>query len=616
MPIARRRGPERPHWARQARWINPIASGVRGGVIKGRSVACIAGFIAATVALTWPLAREFGRALPTVGGFPDALVQVFILNWDLRSLATHPLGVFDAPIFFPEKNTLAYMDHLLGEAVVAAPIAALTRNPAAAYNAVVVFSCIASAWAMYRLARLGGISSPGSFLCGLLFTFSPYRYSNMANLNLLQTEFLPLGIFFALRYSSRKRTRDLLATGATLAVQSYFSWYYTYFLAVALAVLAFYQIAAGRFRWRELLERRVLTAGLATLALMLPGLVPYVMKRTELSRFGRSLGAASYWSADLLDYLRTNVQNRLFGHVHWLVGGQSYWPGLAVVIFAWLGIRTLPRRDDLPAATPAATPFRRIDAARQALGRAAMRYGDGGFFVSLTAVGFILSLGPVLKVAGRLLWIPLPYTVLFFTVPGFSGMRASGRFAVLALLGSVLLAGFGYEWCRRRFAPRGLRALALFSIALALALAGSLSTPWPLVAFPQRDDLPPVYAWLERQPGPVPVLELPVPAKEADEGEREVTRQLYAIYHRKPLVDGVNGFVSPRHSDFRAVMQGFPAPETIRAAAARGTRVVIVHFGDWGAAEGQRLRAAADRAPGLRNVVEFGTDVAYEITAR
>src|SRR5574341_555214 len=114
---------------------------------------CLPGFLLLTLILTWPLARDFGRSLPTVVGLPDALLQAYILNWDLGALSTRPLGVFDAPIFHPEPRTLTYMDHLLGEALVASPISALTHNPAAAYNAVVVFSFLASAWAMYRLVR-------------------------------------------------------------------------------------------------------------------------------------------------------------------------------------------------------------------------------------------------------------------------------------------------------------------------------------------------------------------------------------------------------------------------------------------------------------------------------
>src|SRR5438093_2316778 len=267
--------------------------------VRAQRHACLPAFLAITALLTWPLLRDFGRALPTVVGLPDALFQAFVLNWDLRALATNPLHVFDAPIFYPEKNTLTYMDHLLGESAVAAPAMALTNNTAAAYNSVVFFSFVASAGATYRLARLLGASRSGGFLCGVMFGFSPFRYCNMANLNLLQTEFLPLGLFFALRFARKKRTRDLVGSGFTLAAQSYFSWYHTFYLATALGVLGLDQIARGRLRGRDLLDRRALITGLSTIVLLLPGLLPYLEQRSEMRGFGRTLGMTSYWSADL-----------------------------------------------------------------------------------------------------------------------------------------------------------------------------------------------------------------------------------------------------------------------------------------------------------------------------
>ena len=232
-------------------------------------------------------------------------------------------------------------------------------------------------------------------------------------------------------------------------------------------------------------------------------------------------------------------------------------------------------------------------------------------------VGFVLSLGPVLRVAGHLLLVPLPYAVLFFVVPGFSSMRAPGRFAVLVLTAAVVLAGFGYEWCRRRVAPSGgWRGRALFSATLGAAIVLTLSTPLPTVAFPHRRSMPPIYEWLARQPGDFAVLDLPVPAREQDEGPRELTRQIYSLYHRKALVDGASGFVPPRHRIFRTVMLRFPEPEAIRAAAERGTRIIIVHYGDFAPATRERLQREVDHAPELRQVARIGSDAAYAITAR
>jgi hypothetical protein len=153
----------------------------------------------------------------------------------------------------------------------------------------------------------------------------------------------------------------------------------------------------------------------------------------------------------------------------------------------------------------------------------------------------------------------------------------------------------------------------LFPATVAAALALAWSVPWPLVPFPQRDELPPVVTWLERQPDDPPVLNLPMPASEPDEGMRDVTRQVYAIYHHKPLVDGASGFVPLPHRRLRQIMQRFPARESLREAATFGTRLIVVHYGDWDAASAARIRAAAAGAPELRQVAAFGDDVVYEL---
>jgi hypothetical protein len=96
-------------------------------------------YLVASLALTWPLAREFGSQLPAVSYSFDALLHVFLLGWGCHGLKTDPLDVFDAPIFYPEERTLTYMDHMLGEAVLAGPVIELF-GLGAGYNSLILLS--------------------------------------------------------------------------------------------------------------------------------------------------------------------------------------------------------------------------------------------------------------------------------------------------------------------------------------------------------------------------------------------------------------------------------------------------------------------------------------------
>ena len=547
-------------------------------------------YLVATLAITWPLAREFRVALPAVFNSIDPLLQAFILGWDRHALATGPFGVFDAPIFHPQHRTLAYMDHLLGEAVLSSPVLLATGSAAAAYNMLVVVSFVASGWATYRLARALGASRAAGFVGGLLFMQSPYRLSNLGNLNQLQTQLVPLGLLFTVRFAATGRARELAWMLALLALQSYFGWYYAFHLALVYAVA----LACGlAYRWpgaAPLPWKRIAWFGALALLVMLPGALPYWLEHGAMPGFTRRLGTAALYSADLLDYARVNRENALARALHLPRGDLAYAVGLVTFALAAVGL----------AARRAAPPW----VAR--LGR------FGAFLGWLAAAGFVLSLGPVLKMAGRMLPVPLPYAVLYFTVPGFSSMRAPGRFAELVVLVAVLFAVRGYDVIRAR--TRGATGrILLGSGIVTAALATAWSAPLPMVAYPGADTLPPVYRWIASQPGRFAILELPMPFRESEESERDAVRQIWLLYHGKARADGVSGFSSPAHEGFRALMRSFPDPLAVRAVAGRGVRFVIVRYGEYDRPEAARIAHEIVAVRELLPVHAEGSDVVYSL---
>ena len=74
------------------------------------SVWVVPGYLVATLAVTWPLARAFRTALPAVFNSIDPLLQTFILGWDRHAFATGLLRVFDAPIFRRPRSMSRFMD--------------------------------------------------------------------------------------------------------------------------------------------------------------------------------------------------------------------------------------------------------------------------------------------------------------------------------------------------------------------------------------------------------------------------------------------------------------------------------------------------------------------------
>ena len=81
----------------------------------------------------------------------DDLIIAWTLAWDWHALTTDPLHLFQANIFFPEQNTLAYSEHLLGVAILAWPIQLLTRHPLVTLRIFSLLALWVTAIGMYRL---------------------------------------------------------------------------------------------------------------------------------------------------------------------------------------------------------------------------------------------------------------------------------------------------------------------------------------------------------------------------------------------------------------------------------------------------------------------------------
>ena len=81
-------------------------------------------FAVTAVAMTWPMWRAPGTLAPQ---HQDVYFNMWRLRWFAHAMRTSPLHLFDANIFHPEKDTLAYSDAMLLEGLVAAPFSAL--NP-------------------------------------------------------------------------------------------------------------------------------------------------------------------------------------------------------------------------------------------------------------------------------------------------------------------------------------------------------------------------------------------------------------------------------------------------------------------------------------------------------
>jgi hypothetical protein len=175
-------------------------------------------FSAVAVLVTWPLTIELTSRLGALQGPGDPFLNLWVLGWDLRTISTHPAWlltgrVFDANIFYPSSQALAYSDHQLLQSLAVWPIYAITHNITLCYNAVLILSLILSAWAMYAFARVVTGSRIAAFGAGLAWGFCPFHMTQLPHVQLQALYWMPLTFLLLHRLLLGRHMRDAIWHG-------------------------------------------------------------------------------------------------------------------------------------------------------------------------------------------------------------------------------------------------------------------------------------------------------------------------------------------------------------------------------------------------------------------
>jgi hypothetical protein len=114
-----------------------VAAGVEGPARKtARFLALtLALFVVLTAVMTWPQVLRMTDGVHDPG---DPLMVTWVLGWVAHQLPRAPAHIFDANIFYPERNTLAYSEVLLVPGLFAAPLHWLGVSPILIYNLVLL----------------------------------------------------------------------------------------------------------------------------------------------------------------------------------------------------------------------------------------------------------------------------------------------------------------------------------------------------------------------------------------------------------------------------------------------------------------------------------------------
>ena len=517
------------------------------------------GFVLVTVFVASPLIDY--RHLTDASYEGDSRLVIWTLAWDSHAILTGA-PLFDANMFHPAGEALAWAEHHVGIALFALPVYALTGNPVLAYWVIWLVAFPLNGLAMQALAYRVTRDRVAAFGAGLVYAFCFFRMHHAhGHLQMLWTWALPLIPLAIARWVEHPSLVRAAVVAALVVLQALSSWYLAVFAALLSLSALLFLLSRRRVAPAHVVSGSIALAASAWLLAWFA--TPYLRVRA-----GGSVEAAGN-AADLASYL-VPPQNTWLGQLliehsamtpRWIWGEQTLYVGMTALALAVSGGWAWRKNAD------------RLSASVLAAG----------------AVAFFLSLGP---------WNGWSVYDLFAQLPAMSLVRAPARFAVvvmvaLALLVSVAVADFRIRL--RRVAPWALAALAV------LGLSESYVINFP-GGKPARMAIPDLYRDL-RTLAPGAIVSLPSYA-DSPEAFREADYLLFSTAHWYPTLNGFGRQNPPGHGPTMQTVSRFPDPDAVQRLCDLQVRYVVLH-----ADRAERLKEAAARAesePGISLVRHDG----------
>jgi hypothetical protein len=496
-----------------------------------RIALVIVGFAALSIAMTWPLGRPTGVLVPDSD---DAYFSIWRMSWVAHQLTADPAQLFDANVFYPERNTLAFSDAMLLVGLFATPLLWLGIGPTIVHNALLIVALLTSAVAAFALARRLGASAAGGVVAGIVFGFAPYRFAHIAHLELQWVVWMPLAMLALQQLAEKPGVVIGLVLGVLVTAQTFSSIYYGVFLSMYLAFAVVIAFIRSRAKASFATEVAMALAPLTVVVLVYGP--PYVETRAAFG--GRSTDEQQRYSASPGDFLRVPPLNALRGSPHTTEAPdeRSLYPGAVPVLLA--AVALVP-----PISAPAAT----------------------------YAVLGVVAIEGTLGTNGHL------FPALQRVIPGISSLRSPARFGALVLLSLAMLAAIGITRITTRW-PRSHTFLAF--VVAAICVTEYWSAPIPVRAFNAAPSDVTQFLAAQR-PGSV-VLELPVPTQNSL-WLYETTYQARSIHHWQPLVNGYSAFAPQRYRQTLDVLTLFPSERSVSYLRDLGVKFVVMnraYYGD------------------------------------
>jgi hypothetical protein len=489
----------------------------------------LAFFTLMTIVHTWPLATDPAHAIYDNA---DVELNAWILSWVAHQVPRNPARLFDANIFYPDKNVLAFSEPLILPGIVAIIPRLFGASAVLTHNILLMLgfllTALAGCWAGEQLSG----DWVGGLFAGSILAFGPHTLTRIAHLQAEWTFPLPLSLIALDALIRRRSWRASVGLAVCVTLLAITSGYGLTIALVALAAACTARIGECSRNWRAI-GGRLLVAALVSVLLASPVLIAYgrAMMQQGLTRNAQEVVSGAAAPTSFL-YTLSRLHYDLWSY-HFRGPGGTYFPGFGALALAGLALAFARGWKD-----------------------ARLR-----MLVAVALAGGLVALGPTLSLAA--------YGLLEDLFPPMRAIREPNRFGSLVVLGVGLLAATGVAVLRRSVGGRARVVLSILLIATAHAEA--LYAP---IQFRRFDGFSPVYARLAQEPRRTALAEFPFYAHNDYQNAPYV---LASTTHWTPLVNGYSGFTTKAFAKRARLLKRFPDSEAIVELRRIGVTHVIVH---------------------------------------
>lgn len=507
-------------------------------------------FFIATALFLWPTFMHIGSY--SEGG--DHMFNAWTLSRNHHCLTRQGCEVYaNGNIYFPNKDSMLYSETQLSTGLLTLPLFLINQNPLFATNVWLLLTVFLAGFFMYLLAKyLSRGNEAISILSGLVFAFAPTKISAMTHLQSLSIFYVPLIFLMLLKYRESGKRKYLIWFGVLSALLFLASWYQMVFGLVIIGVFILYT-AFSSHRRAALLLSATLLATLVTI----PIAKEYVRFSKE-NNASFSVRDQIAFSSSVDDYVLP-YENTPAGMVYYklrpFILKNSHNPdnysymGVSLYAVLLLGLLYVIKKRKDP-------PIKETKGLTVAL-------------FALFAVGFLFSLGPVLKIGstaihsveGVDLAVPLPYIIVDKLLPRLSFLRAIGRANIISLFALCCLLAILGSYLKE-VKPQKKRAIltALLFVIVSLdvlPIKQFITTPFKSVPTRQVSySIPTIYTKVHDDLDIDNIVILRTQPDYPDAGipVARVEDVMWSGYHNKNIFNGYSGF-EPR--SYKETLQDF-----------------------------------------------------------